>query len=502
MFEFYFLYNNILYKMSAQTFPNSPMGLPSSLSFSLPPSMSDSARSYSVNISPDGITQVVGNAATTTAFVANSSGNFGNYTAQNVSFTIPSGMSDSVFLDPLSTTLSFSLTYTVSTASSVAGGLMNLIGSGASWFDGLTLYSNNQPIETINQYGLLQNFLLQNTVNTSERNGGISVSMGADSNTANGIDLVHNTLGSYRYTFCIPLLSVIGANAGDKLFPVGSVNNLQLVMTTANITPIGSYCTAATTQPVFTPFTLADFNLNMKYIDVGDLSAQMLRQTLQNGKWYIKASTYTNSSVNIPNGSSGAVQALLQIRNTSVKSIYHQFGIAQGATSPNGYFDALNIALTSRQLTTGSQFFPNRPINDCRTPAEGYNYLIQSLGGGLTKSLGTVVNRNTYNSVIPSVPTGSDTALVVPSAGIRAASPGDDSGNQTVLKFPSMAYYGYDLEKSAGILFQGVNTRASPPFLNLNLAAAATSTITCQAWGYSDLVLEFDLNSKQITPYI
>jgi len=488
--------------MSAQTFPNSPMGLPSSLKFDLPPSMSDSCRSYSVNVSPDGITQVVGNTPITTVFVANSSGAFGNYTAQNVSFTIPSGMSDSVFLDPLATTLSFSLTYNVTTASSATAALIHLIGSGASWFDGLTLYSNNQPIETINQYGLLQNFLLQNTVNSSERNGGISVSMGADSNSNNGIDLAHGTIASYRYSFCIPLLSVIGANAGDKLFPVGSVNNLQLVMTTANITPIGSYCTAVATQPVFSAFTLGDFNLNMKYIDVGDLSAQMLRQTLQNGKWYIKASTYTNSSVNIPNGSSGAVQALLQIRNTSVKSIFHQFGITQGAVSPNGYYDALNIALTSRQLTTGSQFFPNRPINDCRAPAEGYNYLIQSLGGGLTKTLGTVVNRNTYNSVIPSIPSGSDTALVVPSAGTRAATTNDDSGSQIVLKFPSMAYYGYDMEKSSGILFQGVNTRASPPFLNLFLGAASTSTVTCQAWGLSDLVLEFDLNSKQITPYI
>jgi hypothetical protein len=488
--------------MSTTAFPSSAMGLPASLKYDLPPSMSDSARSYSVNVAPDGQNTVTGpSPVTATAFVANSTGAFGNYTSQNISFTIPSGMSDSVFLDPVSTTLSFTLTYTASVASSTTNGIMALIGSGASWFDALTLYSNNTPIETINQYGMLQNFLLQNTVNLAERYGGISVAMGADSNGANGIDL-GTTATSFRYNFCIPLLSVIGVNS-DKLFPVGSVNNLQLIMTTANITPVASYCTAVATQPTFTTgFNLSEFQLNMKYVDVGDMAAQQLRQTLQDGKWYMKSQTYTNSSVNIPSGSIGSQQLLLQIRNTSVKSIIHQFGIVQGATAINGYYDAFNPALTSRQCQVGGQFFPNRPINDCARPAEGYPYLIQALGGGIAKSLGTVVGREMYNAVLPSVPTGSDSTLVVPASGVRAAPAGGDGGSVTLIKYPNSAYYGYDLEKSQGILFGGLNTRASPPFLNLFLAVAAGAATICQAWGISDVVLVFDSVSKQVQAFI
>jgi hypothetical protein len=487
--------------MASTMFPSSAMGLPASLKYDLPPSMSDSARSYSVNVAPDGQSSVVGPTPTATAFVANSSGNFGNYTAQNVSFTIPSGMSDSVFLDPVSTTLSFTLTYTTSTASSVTGGSINLIGSGASWFDALVLYSNNTPIETINQYGLLQNFMLQNTVNQSERNGGISIAMGADSNSANGQEIAHTGTTSYKYTYCIPLMSVIGVNT-DKMFPVGSVNNLQLVMTTANITPLVSYSTAVTTQPVFTAFTLSEFQLNMKYVDVGDMAAQQLRQTLQDGKWYMKSTTYTNSAVSIPSGSSGAQQLLLQIRNSSVKSIIHQFGIAQGAVCPNQYYDAINPALTSRQVQIGGNFYPNRPLNDCGRPAEAYPYLIQSLGGGIAKSLGTVVTVDAYNAVIPSIPSGSDSRLVIPASGLRAAWTGSDNTSTQISKFPNGAFYGYDLEKSAGILFSGLNTRAAPPFLNLFLGAASTSAITCQAWGMSDVVLVFDLVAKQVTAFI
>ena len=490
--------------MSTTMFPSSAMGLPSTLKYDLPPSMSDSARSYSVNVAPDGQSSVVGPTPATTSFVANSTGAFGNYTAQNISFTIPSGMSDSVFLDPHATTLSFSLTYNVTTATvGATGGSINLIGSGASWFDALVLYSNNTPIETVNQYGLLQNYMLQNTVSSSERNGGISIAMGADSNSANGQEIAHATVANnYKYSYCIPLMSVLGVNS-DKMFPVGAVNNLQLVMTTANLVPLVSYCTAITTQPVFSAFTLNEFQLNMKYIDVGDIAAQQLRQTLQDGKWYMKSTTYTNSAVNLPAGSLGAQQLLLQIRNSSVKSILHQFGGSQSATTPNQYYDAINPALTQRQIQVGGSFYPNRPLNDCARPAESYPYLIQALGGGIAKSLGTVATVDSYNAVLPSIPTGSDSRLVVPASGLRAAWTGSDNASTQISKFPNAAYYGYDLEKSAGILFSGVNTRASPPFLNLFLSAAVPSGgLICQAWGMSDVVLVFDTFSKQVTAFI
>ncbi len=92
-------------------FPTSSIGLPQSLKYDLPPSFSDSARAYSVNVSPDGITQVTGPSipATNTTFVANSPINLGAFNSQIVSFTIPSGMSQSVFIDSYSTTLSFTL---------------------------------------------------------------------------------------------------------------------------------------------------------------------------------------------------------------------------------------------------------------------------------------------------------------------------------------------------------------------------------------------------------
>ena len=49
---------------------------------------------------------------------------------------------------------------------------------------------------------------------------------------------------------------------------IGSVNNLQLQMTTAALTPIVTYCTAVATNVALTTGpTLSEFRLNMKYIN-------------------------------------------------------------------------------------------------------------------------------------------------------------------------------------------------------------------------------------------
>jgi hypothetical protein len=478
------------------------MGLPASLKYDLPPSMDDSARSYSVNVAPDGLTSV-GGAVGNISFVANTPTQ-AQFNPQVVSFTIPSGMSDDTFMDTMNTTLSFTLTYTVGTASSVTGGTCKLLSSGSSWFDSLILYSNNTPLENINAYGQLSNYLLQNTVNYAERYGGIGTCLLADSNSANGIDLAHATAGTYRYNFCIPLISLIGVNC-DRMFPVGSINNLQLQMTTASLIPIVTYCTAVTTNVTLTVApTLSEFRLNMKYLSIGSQASAMLRQTLQDGKWFIKAATYTNSAVTIPSGSQGASQLLLQIRNSSVKSVYHQFNIPIGLVSPNGAYDAVNIGCSSRQLQVGGNYIPNYPYNDIARPAEAYAGTIQALGGSLTKAYGTVVTREMFSSVggIAAVPTGSDNALVLPATTSRGAPVGSDGGALSVINFPSSAFYGYDLERAGGTLFSGISTRSAPPFLNLFLSTATNAVVNCQAWGLSDVVMVIDANSKSIQAFI
>ena len=490
-------------------YPQTPIGLPSSLNYTLPPSASPSARSFSVNVSPDGITSVQGPPLTATTFVVNAPGVLGSFNSQVVSFSLPCGQSDSVFLDTNCTTISFTLIYTVSTALAATGALFNIKSSAASFFDQLTLYSNNVPIESINQYGLLQNFLIQNGVSASERNGGLSVAMGCDSNTSTGLDLNLKDTGTFRYNFTIPLLSIIGANMNDnKLFPIGMIQNLQLLMTTANQLPMVSFCTAVTTQPAIPAgFQLSEFTLNLKYVDIGADASAILRTTLNNNKWFIKANTYINSSATLPSGSSGSQQLLFQIRNTSLKSLYHTFSIAQNAVSPNGDYDSLNPQLSSRQLQIGSNFYPTKALNDTARPSESYQYLIAALvqNGGLLHSMGTTINRYMYCTLLsPTGVSGQDSTYTTPALCVRTfANVTDESTSTNVIKFPNSFYCGYDLELNSGPqLFQGINTRSSPPFLSLNLLTTLGNTVNVNAWGLCDVILEVDAMSKSITAYI
>jgi hypothetical protein len=285
-------------------------------------------------------------------------------------------------------------------------------------------------------------------------------------------------------------------------------------MTTANQMPFASYCNVVpTTVPVLTGVTLSEFALNMKYIDIGDMASQILSQTLQDGKWFLKATTYTNSAVSIPTGSSGNQQLLLQIRNTSVKSLLNTFSIATGARCPNGNYDSICPNLTSRQLQVAGQFFPNKPINDVARPSEGYQYLIQSLsgGGGITKSYGTTINRYSYCALMNTT-TGSDSTFTIPAQALRPSPFGIPLAanfstveallQRNIVSFPNSFYCGYDLEKSGGVLFQGLNTRASPGVLNLFIATQLDATVNVNAWGMSDVILQVDTIAKQITAFI
>jgi hypothetical protein len=102
------------------------------------------------------------------------------------------------------------------------------------------------------------------------------------------------------------------------------------------------------------------------------------------------------------------------------------------------------------------------------------------------------------------LPTGSnvDTVIVLPAATSRPAPNGSDGGAISVINFPSGHFLGYDLERLGGVMFSGVNTRSTPPFLNLNILNALNATITCNAWGYSDVVLVFDIASKSVQAFV
>jgi hypothetical protein len=386
-----------------------------------------------------------------------------------------------------------------------AGTITKLIGSAASFIDSIVVVSNNTPIEQINGYGELFNLALNSLVSSSDRSGSIS-QMGCDINGNSGIELLSGAaIATANYYFTIPLMSIIGQNTHDKWLPIGLINALQLQVNTSALLPITSNCTTTvTTQPVYAAPLLDQFSLNLKYIDIGTMSGNMMLQSLGGSKIYIKSSTYTNSNVAVPNGSSGALQQLLQIRNSSVKSLFFYQGIQTSARCPNGFYDAVNNgAATKVQGIVGGNRFPTRELNPSQRPSDCMQELQKAWGrSGDFINFGGVLNRESYGATIPSAVNDSDNSIVIPATASRPAATGSDIGAQVIVNFPNMHYLGLDLEKSTSVLFSGVNTRSTPPVIEYNLGVATDATASLFAWALSDLVLEIDPLSKSVVGYI
>ena len=76
---------------------------------------------------------------------------------------------------------------------------------------------------------------------------------------------------------------------------------------------------------------------------------------------------------------------------------------------------------------------------------------------------------------------GSDSSIVVPTtAGFRSVSQVEPvAGINTIQQFPNMHFEGLNLERISGSLFSGINTRMSPPFIEMTIATATDLAATC-----------------------
>lgn len=531
-------------------FPSSTIGLPSSVNYSLPPSLSENAKSYFVSISPDNLQEVVGSTATGVLYGAGGAPLAQTpFNMSNLYFSIPgAGSSSSLFLDPSETTLSFQLQITVgggvNTLAANSITKVQMISSAASWFDQLQLISNNLPIEQINNYAVLHHILLQNTCNSAERQGPMAIQMGCEDAvqtvTANGLSLFPpglngcelpdgTTNGTYTLNFCIPLLSMIGvegAKAG-KLFPIGMLSNLQLQLTTAQWCPITSWYTLVPTvnQATYTSIKLNNFRLGCKFIDIGDMAASMLLSSFPDGKIYLKTATYMNANVTIPSGSLGQQVLFHQIRASSVKSLYFHYA-NQGATTscPNYQFDSVNPNIANFNSSINGVLYPQYNLLPIQWPAMTFSHVAAAFGtAGNLKSTGGSYSRSAYGicaiaqgaaGVAPALPSPDTMIVGVSANGTRQViNTGTTQGSyQYVGAFPNQFLLALDLEKSASTLFQGVNSRASginqnitiytAPVLSTGGAAVANVTMTAYAYGYVDAVLVFDIASKSVMCFL
>ena len=61
-----------------------------------------------------------------------------------------------------------------------------------------------------------------------------------------------------------------------------------------------------------------------------------------------------------------------------------------------------------------------------------------------------------------------------------------------------MHFLGLNLERISGSLFSGINTRMSPPFIEMTIATATDLNATCYAFALSVCILKIDPATKTL----
>jgi hypothetical protein len=210
--------------------------------------MPDGTTSKSIRVTPSNLSSIVSPTYTTPAqnvILPDSA-----FNSQNVMFDIPC-LSNS-WIDTRQSTISFRVIYealTTGTTYRVATA-PNLRGGAFSYWDGLqVLGPAGNVLESISEMGIIYNALTQFQMSNSDRDGN-ALQYGFFPGTQDSVvkgheipflgtttaDLAATTSVSFSYSY--PFISSVIGTGASKMFPIGAIPKLQVVLTSTNILPL------------------------------------------------------------------------------------------------------------------------------------------------------------------------------------------------------------------------------------------------------------------------
>lgn len=475
-----------------------PVGFPKELSneidYSLPPSVS----SYSVKVIPSNLSQVQSASQTLAANLAQQL----NGTSSNVIFDVPAGQSKSVFLDPRYTMLNFRAKYSVTNTAAATITSAQLRSHAMAHFDRTYTQSNGIVLDDINSLGVVADMLVQNEIDAPSRDvlsamygfqfeGATSNSLNVNQgHKINGIDNTTLAAATDRYySYSVPLLNSLIGKGASKMFNIGAVSSLQVVLQTAAIIPITFVVGASATPAVF-QLTLDNFSINCQYVDIG---AEGLKMLNKGGIQYYNGITYRASTSTIPSSTAGSISLLTGLRASSVRSLFCRFtetATIGTTTCINGIYDSKCPAATSIAWNINGQLVPNNPVDIVHNPALAFAQTQQAIGSFNNYEFKSGLVPSQYFIYLPTggtFPTDADQLFTLSSTASSAA-------NQ------AQFCYGYSLEKvaKAGIL-DGMNLTSGNTFLNMVWACNNTNAVTAYFIGKMDVIYVLDTASGQIS---
>ena len=387
------------------------------------------------------------------------------------------------YLDPTTTYIRFKTTYTH--AGAIGTDKSVLLGTGYSYFNKQEVYGNNSiTLESINELGVLGNFLINTQLNASDKVGmspafgGPDTHTGAISNIGHAIN--EGALNGVTFEYALPLIGILGSGT-DKLLPVGSFYSLRLELTMDNFANF-TLLTSTTALNCITACVISDVEFVGQIIEL-DNDSQSLIEAQNPNKIHIRTQSYRTATNNIAGGSVGLIDLLIGTRVSSLKSLYIT---CVPSNSVEGKFCSVcpNLGQGTCLVLSGLNL-PQRTINMVNRPSDAFMELQKSLGALSSTVYNGCVNKTSYYT--SSTTTGLCIAYNTNKANIYTA--------------PNSFFMGFNTEiiSHRGGLLSGININSSPSFFRCQITSALSAyTHTLYFFAFHDVILEIDVQAKTI----
>lgn len=395
------------------------------------------------------------------------SGNAGNTQNSQVDFDLGSRG----FMDPKSLHIRYKVT-------STSGASVNyMIGTPyTAPFLRLSTMINSQTVETINNYNVVANMLVNLTKDTAQKMGEQGAYGYLDDTTTpvTNEQTDGGTFASGGGTKSVSGPLYCALSSCEKLVPLFLLNGIRLTFTldsAANVFSSLDLAGAAVTN-LASNFTITNFEVVYNCIDFGDEVKNMVASM---DRIRIKSQTWASSVQTLASGVIGQQNLIYNHKFSSVKALFLNMGGANRAISANGNMDSYNIGGVASDYSfnvAGIQY-PQKVLSCNLNYAGILQSLRQAIGSVFDKSNAMSINAIEWNRISSTV-----TSPTIPAKFWVACST--------------------EKIKIAGSFFTGISTEASPISAIINITTATSQQHNVMMIVNADVVYEIDPQTKQV----
>jgi hypothetical protein len=353
---------------------------------------------------------------------------------------------------------------------------INVDGCGSSVFNRLDVFHGSNLLESVQQYNLLYNYVMDFQTTQSQRVG-LSTSYGFDNA---GLRAGQAIAASSSATFCMPILSAVIGMGTSKMIPVGMLSDdIRLEFTLEqNILAVVNANAAGTGV-----YSISSFELELCIVELSDEGENMVRSmTNPDMPIYFSGNSFRHYTSTCT-GAAGGFSTIVPARFASLKSLIlcprrnSDFVLNSYSMSSR-----VNPNIASYWWRVGSAIVPSKNVTLingllCGSFAEGYMETQRSW-----HSVNSAANAGCLPSTYYNV---SDTAVtntqITASVGVGANS--SRNGFVIAQELESFA-------QRSDVILSGLNTLSSQVFFESNTNSACTN---CTSW-----TLDFFANFDQI----